>query len=153
MAEMTVVRVECRGANLELFSDHHSPIILVSSAAGTGKTVAALYKTHLACLANPGTRALIQPGSKLRVRVVLPDGTELAATGKRVEMPGMEFVKVRDGKIVVDNLYYDNLAVAAQFGLLPQPATTSRGEVAASATRPRSTGASRHHLHSTADAR
>jgi len=55
----------------------------------------------------------------------LPDGTELAATGKRVEMPGMEFVKVRDGKIVVDNLYYDNLAVAAQLGLLPQPATAS----------------------------
>ena len=56
---------------------------------------------------------------------LMPDGTELAATGKRVEMPGMEFVKVRDGKIVVDNLYYDTLAVAAQFGLLPQPATTS----------------------------
>ena len=55
----------------------------------------------------------------------LPDGTELAATGKRVEMPGMELVRVRDGKIVVDNLYYDNLAVAAQFGLLPQPATAS----------------------------
>ena len=68
---------------------------------------------------------------------LMPDGTfegrsairdrlakELAATGKRVEMPGMEFVKVRDGKIVVDNLYYDNLAVAAQFGLLSQPATT-----------------------------
>ena len=55
----------------------------------------------------------------------LPDGAELAATGKRVEMPGMEFVRVRDGKIVVDNLYYDTLAVAAQFGLLPQPATTS----------------------------
>ena len=57
--------------------------------------------------------------------LLLPDGTELAATGKRVEMPGMEFVKVRDGKIVVDNLYYDNLAIAAQFGLLAQPATTS----------------------------
>ena len=57
--------------------------------------------------------------------LLLPDGTELAATGKRVEMPGMEFVRVRDGKIVVDNLYYDNLAVAAQFGLLPQPAPTS----------------------------
>jgi steroid delta-isomerase-like uncharacterized protein len=55
----------------------------------------------------------------------LPDGTELAATGKRVEMPGMEYVKIRDGKIVADNLYYDNLAVAAQFGLLPQPATAS----------------------------
>jgi steroid delta-isomerase-like uncharacterized protein len=56
--------------------------------------------------------------------LTLPDGSELPATGKRVEMPGMEYVKVRDGKIVVDNLYYDNLAVAAQFGLLPQPATT-----------------------------
>ena len=52
--------------------------------------------------------------------LLLPDGTELAGTGKRVEMPGMEFVQ-----IVVDNLYYDNLAVAAQFGLLPQPATAS----------------------------
>lgn len=56
---------------------------------------------------------------------LLPDGTELPATGKRVEIKGMEYVKVRDGKIVVDNLYYDNLAIAAQFGLLPQPATTS----------------------------
>jgi hypothetical protein len=37
----------------------------------------------------------------------------------------MEYVKVRDGKVVADNLYYDNLAVAAQFGLLPQPATAS----------------------------
>ena len=57
--------------------------------------------------------------------MVLPDGTELPATGKRVEIKGMEYVKVRDGKIVVDNLYYDNLAIAAQLGLLPQPATTS----------------------------
>ena len=55
----------------------------------------------------------------------LPDGTELPATGKHVEMPGMEYVKIRDGKIVADNLYYDNLAVAAQFGLLPPPATAS----------------------------
>ena len=55
----------------------------------------------------------------------LPDGTEIPATGKPVEIKGMEYVEVRDGKIVVDNLYYDNLAIAAQFGLLPQPATTS----------------------------
>jgi deazaflavin-dependent oxidoreductase (nitroreductase family)/steroid delta-isomerase-like uncharacterized protein len=57
--------------------------------------------------------------------LVLPDGTELPPTGKRVEMTGMELVRVRDGKIVADNLYYDNLAVAAQLGLLPQsvPAT------------------------------
>jgi steroid delta-isomerase-like uncharacterized protein len=52
--------------------------------------------------------------------VALPDGTEVPATGKRVEVQGMELVRVRDGKIVADNLYYDNLAVAAQLGLLPQ---------------------------------
>jgi predicted ester cyclase len=52
--------------------------------------------------------------------VVLPDGTEVPPTGKRVEVQGMELVRVRDGKIVLDNLYYDNLAVAAQLGLLPQ---------------------------------
>jgi steroid delta-isomerase-like uncharacterized protein len=57
--------------------------------------------------------------------LVLPDGTELAATGKRVEMPGMEYVKIRDGKIVADNLYYDSLAVAAQFGLLPKSVSTT----------------------------
>ena len=56
---------------------------------------------------------------------VLPDGSELPATGKRVEIRGMEYVKVRDGKIVVDNLYYDNLAIAAQLGLLPQPTATA----------------------------
>jgi steroid delta-isomerase-like uncharacterized protein len=55
--------------------------------------------------------------------LLLPDGTELPATGKRVEVRGMEFVQMRDGKIVVDNLYYDSLAVAAQLGLVPEGAT------------------------------
>ena len=54
---------------------------------------------------------------------VLPDGSELPPTGKRVEVKGMEFVQLRDGKIVVDNLYYDNLTVAAQLGLVPQGAS------------------------------
>jgi steroid delta-isomerase-like uncharacterized protein len=55
----------------------------------------------------------------------LPDGTEVPPTGRRVELKGMELVKIRDGKIVVDNLYYDNLAIAAQLGLVPQPAPTA----------------------------
>ena len=55
---------------------------------------------------------------------VLPDGTEIPATGKRIEIEGMEVVVIRDGKIVANNLYYDNLAVAAQLGLLPQVQTT-----------------------------
>ena len=57
--------------------------------------------------------------------VVLPDGTEVPATGTRIEIPGMEVVVLRDGKIVANNLYYDNLAVAAQLGLLPQVQTTA----------------------------
>jgi ketosteroid isomerase-like protein len=52
----------------------------------------------------------------------LPDGRELAPTGKRVEIQGMEYCVMRDGKLVVDTLYYDNFAVAAQLGLLPEPA-------------------------------
>jgi steroid delta-isomerase-like uncharacterized protein len=53
----------------------------------------------------------------------LPDGTQLPPTGKRLEIKGMELVQVRDGKIVVDNLYYDAMAIMAQAGLLPQGAT------------------------------
>ena len=52
----------------------------------------------------------------------LPDGSVLPPTGKRVEIRGMELVQVRDGKIVVDNLYYDTTAVLAQLGLLPEGA-------------------------------
>src|SRR5262249_62396050 len=51
---------------------------------------------------------------------LLPDGTQIPPTGKRVEIMGMELVVVRDGKIIIDNLYYDTMAVLAQFGLLPQ---------------------------------
>ena len=55
--------------------------------------------------------------------LTLPDGTELPPTGKRVEIKGMEYVRMRDGKIVVDNLYYDDLALLMQLGLIPQGAT------------------------------
>lgn len=52
----------------------------------------------------------------------LPDGRELPPTGKRVEINGMEVVRVRDGKIVLNALYYDNLASLAQLGLVPEGA-------------------------------
>ncbi len=45
-----------------------------------------------------------------------------AATGKRVELRGMELVRMRNGKIVVDNLYYDSMAIVVQAGLVPEPA-------------------------------
>jgi hypothetical protein len=37
-----------------------------------------------------------------------------------VQIKGMELVEVRDGKIVVDNLYYDFMAAVAQLGLVPE---------------------------------
>src|SRR5262249_25264178 len=53
--------------------------------------------------------------------VRLPDGSELPPTGRRIEIEGMEIVRVgRDGKIVLNTLYYDNLAVALQLGLVPE---------------------------------
>ena len=56
--------------------------------------------------------------------LLLPDGGELAPTGRRIEVRGMEYCRVNsDGKLTVDTLYYDNLAVAAQLGIVPEPAT------------------------------
>lgn len=54
--------------------------------------------------------------------LLMPDGTQLPATGRRVEIKAMEMVEVHDGKMIVDNLYYDNLAVLVQLGVLPAPA-------------------------------
>ena len=52
----------------------------------------------------------------------LPDGTELPPTGKRVEIAGMELVVVRDGKVVLNTLYYDNVAALVQLGVVPNGA-------------------------------
>ncbi len=55
---MTTIRYEPRGAVLDLFHNRSTEILL-SGAAGTGKSVGALMKLHLACLHTPGVRALI----------------------------------------------------------------------------------------------
>lgn len=55
--------------------------------------------------------------------LLMPEGSELPATGRRVEIKGMEMVVVRDGKMLVDNLYYDNVSLLLQLGLLPAPAS------------------------------
>ena len=53
--------------------------------------------------------------------LLLPDGRELAPTGNRIEVRGMEYCQVNDdGKLTVNTLYYDNLAVLVQLGLLPE---------------------------------
>ena len=58
--------------------------------------------------------------------LTLPDGTVLPPTGRRLEVRGMEIVRVGpDGRIVLNTLYYDNLAVAIQLGVVPEGATAS----------------------------
>lgn len=54
----TVVRYEPRGAALQLFRSS-DPETLLSGAAGTGKSVAALMLLHLSCLNTPKVRALV----------------------------------------------------------------------------------------------
>ena len=44
--------------------------------------------------------------------LVMPDGTELPPTGKRIEAKGMELVQVRDGRVAVHHVYWDNMALA-----------------------------------------
>lgn len=51
-------RIEARGAARDLLNYRGSEV-LMSGAAGTGKSVAALYKLHLVCLMVPSVRCLI----------------------------------------------------------------------------------------------
>lgn len=54
----TVVRYEPRGAALEVFRAR-DPELVIAGPAGTGKSLAALFRVHLAALNNPGIRCLI----------------------------------------------------------------------------------------------
>lgn len=51
-------RYEPRGAARQLFSTRDAEVLL-DGPAGTGKSLAALYRLHAACLAHPGIRCLI----------------------------------------------------------------------------------------------
>jgi steroid delta-isomerase-like uncharacterized protein len=51
--------------------------------------------------------------------LVLPTGTTVPATGKATEIPAMEVVRVRDGKVVEQHVYFDMLTLMVQLGLLP----------------------------------
>jgi len=49
----------------------------------------------------------------------MPDGTEIPATNKDVEVPGVSVLSVRDGKIISHHDYLDNASTMSQLGLLP----------------------------------
>jgi phage terminase large subunit len=58
VGENIVVRYEPRGAARDLFRARESEVVL-AGPAGTGKSLAALFRVHLAALHNPGIRCLI----------------------------------------------------------------------------------------------
>jgi predicted ester cyclase len=55
--------------------------------------------------------------------LVLPDGTEIGATGRRMSVRGSSVDEWVDGRLVASRHYWDNLVVYTQLGLIPEPAT------------------------------
>jgi steroid delta-isomerase-like uncharacterized protein len=49
----------------------------------------------------------------------MPNGGEIPATGKTVELPGASICELRDGKIAVRRDYFDFDLVLKQLGVLP----------------------------------
>jgi steroid delta-isomerase-like uncharacterized protein len=49
----------------------------------------------------------------------MPDGTELAATGRHVSVPFVTLIDVKDDKISSHRAYWDVATVMAQLGLMP----------------------------------
>lgn len=52
-----------------------------------------------------------------------PNGVEIPATGKRLDFPFSALFRVKEGKITSIRLYYDQVEVLTQLGLMPAPAT------------------------------
>ena len=52
-----------------------------------------------------------------------PDG-DIPATGKSVTGRAADLIRVKDGKVVEEHLYFDNMEVLAQLGLVPETAAT-----------------------------
>ena len=48
-----------------------------------------------------------------------PDGAEIPATGKKLEFPFVGVFRVKDGKICSIRLYYDQIEIFMQLGLMP----------------------------------
>src|SRR5919106_6272290 len=51
--------------------------------------------------------------------LVSPDG-EIPATNRRVTGSGAEFVRIQGGKVTEEHLYYDQVELLTQLGLMPE---------------------------------
>ena len=53
-----------------------------------------------------------------------PDGAEIPATGKQLDFPFVGVFRVEDGKISSIRLYYDQVEIFTQLGLMPGATST-----------------------------
>jgi steroid delta-isomerase-like uncharacterized protein len=53
-----------------------------------------------------------------------PNGVEIPATGKSLDFPFVGVFRVENGKISSIRIYYDQMDVLTQLGLMPTPAST-----------------------------
>jgi steroid delta-isomerase-like uncharacterized protein len=51
-----------------------------------------------------------------------PDGDEIPPTGKRMTLRGADFITVRDGLISEHRIYFDQMQMLSQLGLVPEEA-------------------------------
>ena len=51
--------------------------------------------------------------------LLLPDGSEVPATGNTISAPYFAAFEVHDGKIVSEHIYFDRMLLSEQLGLVP----------------------------------
>jgi steroid delta-isomerase-like uncharacterized protein len=51
--------------------------------------------------------------------IAMPDGTEIPPTGKAVEISAVTVMTVRDRKVTRQRVYFDNVGMMSQLGLMP----------------------------------
>jgi steroid delta-isomerase-like uncharacterized protein len=54
-----------------------------------------------------------------------PDGREIPPTGKRVEFATADAFDVEDGKVTGHRVYFDQMELMTQLGLIPEPTAAS----------------------------
>lgn len=53
--------------------------------------------------------------------IAMPDGSTMPATGRRIEMKGMQLLQLRDGRVIRHDLFLDSAVMMAQMGLAQPP--------------------------------
>jgi predicted ester cyclase len=77
-------------------------------------------------------KSVVESGNRIAVQglysgtntgpLATPQG-EIPPTGRRLELPYGDFFEVEDGKVTRHEIYFDQLVMLMQLGLMPEPAS------------------------------